>query len=53
VEVGTLPGGGEFPGTCVSILFDRGQIDDFQRMVALAGEAINLTPDQGDDNFFT
>jgi len=26
---------------------------DFQRMVAAAGAAINLTPDQGDDKFFT
>lgn len=52
IEVGTLPGGGEFPGTCVSILFDRSQIDDFQRMVARAGESIHLTPDQGDSKFF-
>ena len=52
VEAGCLPGGREFPGTCVSILFDRAQIDDFQRMVTKAGEAIHLTPDQGDDKFF-
>lgn len=53
VEAGTLPRGRDFPGTCVSIRFDRAQIDDFQRMVAAAGAAINLTPDQGDDKFFS
>ena len=53
VEVGTLPGGREFCGTCVSIRFDRGQIGDFQRLLTNAGAAINLTPDQGDDNFFS
>jgi hypothetical protein len=52
VDEGTLPGGREFPGTCVSILFDRGQIDDFQHLVARAGKSINLTPDQGDSKFF-
>lgn len=53
VVTGVLPGGGVFPGTCVSLLFDRGQIADFQQMLGRAGEAIDLTPDQGDDIFFT
>lgn len=53
MEAGLLPNKRKFSGTCVSILFDRGQIDDFQRMVTKAGEAINLTSDHGDNRFFT
>jgi hypothetical protein len=34
VGCGVLPGGAAFSGTCVSILFDRGQIANFQEMVA-------------------
>lgn len=50
---GNLGDGLSVPGTVVSVRFARGQMTDYQQMVAAAQQAMGLTPEPDDDIFFS
>lgn len=49
---GNLEPGLSVPGTVVSVRFARGQMTDYQQMVAAAQQAMGLIPEPEDDIFF-
>lgn len=51
VKIETLDAGRSLPGTVVSILFKRGQIESFQDLLSHAQRAMNLTSEPEDDIF--
>jgi hypothetical protein len=48
-----LSGSAALPGTVVSVLFDRGQVGNYQQLLKAAQDSVSLTSEHDDTNLFS